>query len=149
MGQPAPTVGPTVAAAEDAGTPRPLPAFRDLPGEAFEEWIAVRLDRLGFHVARTPRSRDGGIDLIATRPDTLGIETRLLLQCKNRGEPAGVSVVRELRGVIPDRSAGTTPVLACPGGFTADAKTFAAAHGVRLWGRAELSELDRQASLTT
>lgn len=130
------------------GTPPPepsapaVPRFHQMSGEDFEAWTATRLRRLGFTVTTTPRSRDGGIDLVAVRADALGIETRLLIQCKNRSEPIGVGVVRELRGVVPDRSAGITPVVACPGGFTREALRFASDSGIRLWGLPELRQMD-------
>jgi superfamily II DNA or RNA helicase len=119
--------------------------FRDMTGREFEEWVAAQLRRLGFGVELTPAGKDGGIDLIASRSDTLGVETWLLVQCKNHREPVGVSVVRELRGVAPDRSSGVTAVVVCPGGFTSEASAFAADRGVLLWGLEELRELERQA----
>lgn len=118
--------------------------FEAMSGQAFEEWIAVRLAQLGFAVESTPASRDGGIDLIASRLDSLRIETRLLIQCKNHRDPVGVAVIREIRGAIPDRSAGIIPIVACPGGFSTDAMDFASRFGIRLWGRNELEQLDQQ-----
>jgi len=67
-----------------------------------------------------------------------------LIQCKNHREPVGIAVIRELRGVVPDRTAGTTPVVACPGGFTAEATAFASETGVHLWGPDELRQLEQQ-----
>ena len=110
-------------------------------GEQFEAWLAERLRNQSFDVTVTPRSRDGGIDIVAERCDAIGVETRLLIQCKHLSEPAGVAVVRELRGTVPERLAGTTPVVACPSGFTAEAKAFARDNGIVLWGRAELDAL--------
>jgi HJR/Mrr/RecB family endonuclease len=120
-------------------------AFGTMSGQSFEEWIASRLEQLGFQVTRTPSSRDGGVDLMAVRIDSLQIETKLMIQCKNHNAPVGVAVVRELRGVIPDRSPGLVPVVACPNGFSADAHDFASRNGVRLWGLKELEQLDQQA----
>jgi HJR/Mrr/RecB family endonuclease len=120
--------------------------FTRMSGREFEEWVAGRLQQEGFQVELTPASRDGGVDLIASRADALQIETRLFIQCKNHREPVGVGAIRELRGVVPDRSAGVTPVVVCPGGFTAEATAFAADNGVCLWGTEELRQLERQAS---
>lgn len=117
---------------EPAGKPK---------GQAFEVWLAERLNSQGFTVEFTPESRDGGIDLVAHRLDEIGIETQLLIQCKNTERPVGVSVVRELRGTVPDRSYGITPVVACPAGFSRDAVFFAAETGVLLWGPDELAGL--------
>ena len=119
--------------------------FAALSGEDFENWLAENLRGIGFEVHTTPQTRDGGIDLIAVRADSLNIETRLLIQCKNAREPAGVAVVRELRGVTSGASSGSVAVVASPAGFSADAREFAEHNGVRLWGRDELRELRRQA----
>jgi hypothetical protein len=116
-----------------------------LSGAAFEAWVAEGLSRAGFQVKRTPPSRDGGIDVVATRTDALGLEARLLVQCKGGKEPAGLAAVRELRGAAPDRVAGATPILACCAGFTADARAFAAANGILLWDEAELAQLSAPA----
>lgn len=110
-------------------------------GEQFEDWLAERLREQGLNVTLTPRSRDGGIDIVAERSDAIGVVTRLMIQCKNLSQPVGVAVVRELRGTIPERLAGTTPVVACPAGFTADAIAFAHDNGIVLWGKAELEAL--------
>jgi hypothetical protein len=123
----------------------PARDFGEMTGVEFEEWLADRLVRAGFNVERTPATRDGGIDLTASRSDILGIASTLVIQCKNHREPVGVAVVREVRGVTPDRAPGTTPVLACPGGFTAEAVRFARSSGVRLWGPEELIRLRAEA----
>ncbi|MCC6483381.1 MAG: restriction endonuclease [Armatimonadetes bacterium] len=115
--------------------------FTAMTGEQFEQWLAERLTAMGFTVQSTPRSNDGGIDLTAVRLDDLQIEAKLIIQCKNTTSPVGVSVVRELRGVVPDRVPGTTPVVAAPGGFSSEATAFARANGVKLWGPKELVEL--------
>src|SRR5439155_22706910 len=89
-------------------------SFSVMTGTEFEEWLATKLREVGFTVESTPPSRDGGVDLIASKLDQLQIESKLLIQCKNHRDPIGVAIIRELRGVVPDRAAGTTPVVACP-----------------------------------
>ncbi len=136
-----------LAAPRSANLDGDFPAdFAALSGAEFEDWLADNLRRIGFETQTTPQTRDGGIDLIATRADSLNIETRLLIQCKNAREPAGVAVVRELRGVTSEISGGSVAVVASPAGFSADARDFAEASGVRLWGRDELRKLRRQAN---
>jgi superfamily II DNA or RNA helicase len=132
-------VGPRAASAHAT-------RFELMSGVEFEAWVGERLSKMRFQVEQTPASRDGGIDLIASRRDALQIETRLLIQCKNHQEPVGIAVIRELRGVVPDRAAGATPVVACPGGFTAEATAFASEAGVHLWGPDELRQLESQAA---
>ena len=92
----------------------------------------------------TPSTRDGGVDLIASRLDSLQIESKLLIQCKNHRDSVGVSTVRELRGVVPDRSSGVTAVVACPSGFTSEAIAFSKASGVLLWDEEDLRLMESQ-----
>lgn len=136
-----PTKPEAVSHRPDSGS---SPDFQGMTGQEFEEWVANQLRSFGFDVEITPIARDGGVDLVARYTDALQIETKLLIQCKNQREPVGVAVVRELRGVLPDRTPGTTAVVISPSGFTADAEAFASAHGVQLWGPEKLKQLSRQ-----
>lgn len=116
-------------------------AFQDMTGEEFEQWLGDMLETQGFTVERTKRSRDGGIDLLASKTDLIGIPSKLYVQCKNHSEAIGVQVVRELRGVVPERESGSTPIVACPAGFTRDAIEFAQSNGIRLWSATELARI--------
>jgi len=127
-------------AAEEAAEETP---FSQMSSRDFEDWLAARLRAQDFGVRQMPPTHDGGLDLIARRQDSLGVETHLWIQCKNRQSPVGVTVLRELRGAIPDRAAGGTPVAACPAGFTAEARAFAAAHGIQLWDVSDLRRMER------
>lgn len=70
-------------------------------GLALEERCARVLTARGWSVERTPRSRDGGIDLIANKMDEVGLEQTIYVQCKDYARPVSVEVVRELIGVLP------------------------------------------------
>ena len=110
-------------------------------GLELEDRCAKLLSSRGWSVERTPRSRDGGIDLIASRTDEVGIEQKLYVQCKDHARPVGVDVVRELVGVLPaDRR--VRPVLAAPMGVTAGAALEADQRGVRIWDAAVLEALE-------
>ena len=128
------------AAAPDA---EDAPPFSRMSSRDFEDWLAERLREQGFAVLQTPPSHDGGLDLVARRRDALEIETHLWVQCKNHQAPVGVAVLRELRGAVPDQGVGGTPVAACPAGFTAEARAFAAAHGIVLWDVSDLRRLEQ------
>lgn len=65
-------------------------------GLGLEERCAVILEANDWRVERTPRSHDGGVDLIATRLDEIGIEQTIYMQCKDNARPVGVEVIREL-----------------------------------------------------
>jgi SNF2 family DNA or RNA helicase len=82
-------------------TSKDLSTDSHLPGLALESRCAAILERKGYVVKKTPRSRDGGIDLIASMTDEVGITQELYIQCKDHARPVGVEVVRELIGVIP------------------------------------------------
>ena len=122
--------------------PAPL-LFSQMSSRDFEDWLAVRLRAQGFAVKQTPASYDGGLDLIAWRQEELGLETRLWIQCKHRQAPAGVTILRELRGAVPPGAVTGTPVAASPAGFTAEARAFAAAHGILLWDVSDLLKMEQ------
>jgi HJR/Mrr/RecB family endonuclease len=110
-------------------------------GVELEERCAAILESRGRHVQRTPRTRDGGIDLIGTRTDEVGLEQRVFVQCKDHARPVGVEVVRELLGVLPT-DGGTRAVIAAPSGLTADAPKLARDRGVTVWDEATLVRLE-------
>jgi restriction system protein len=113
-----------------------------MTGAEFERYLADVLRRLDWSIELTPESRDGGIDLKATKRDQIGIETQLYIQCKNQGSPVSVEVVRELRGVLDPNVQG---VVAAPSGFTADARHFAQVAKIQLWDGDHLSRLSLDA----
>jgi SNF2 family DNA or RNA helicase len=118
------------------------PRYGGMTGEEFERHLRDLLVLLDWSVELTRRSRDGGIDLIATKVDRVGIETKLYVQCKNQAAPVSVETVRELNGVLDPTVQG---VVASPSGFTADARAFADARGIQLWDADHLAALTQQA----
>jgi hypothetical protein len=48
-----------------------------------------------------PPTGIGGVDLIARRPDEMGLESILFVQCHQHAYPMRVDAVRELDGVLP------------------------------------------------
>jgi SNF2 family DNA or RNA helicase len=118
--------------------------YASMGGVQFENHVQRLIERRGWHVQTTPLSRDGGIDLIATRTDNLGIEVTLYVQCKNHVAPVTVETIRELNGAMRQQP-GSRGVVACPSGFTADARGFAVDRGIALWDRHTLFELENDA----
>lgn len=110
-------------------------------GIELEERCARILSAHGWSVERTPCSRDGGIDLIATKLDAVGIEQTIYVQCKNQARPVGVEVMREFVGVLPIGK-NIQPILASPTGATADAVRLAKQRGVMIWDESTLSRLE-------
>lgn len=110
-------------------------------GLDLEDRTATLLRRLGWQVRETPRTRDGGVDLIATRFDEIGVEECLFVQCKDHARPVGVEVVRELLGVLPTNRL-VRPVVVSPAGVTLDAARLAQERNVVIWDEERLSGLE-------
>ena len=76
---------------------RDLQAFRELTDRQLEELIAGGYREEGWEVILTPRSGDGGIDVIAMRPDFGGI--RVLDQAK-RYAPGNLVPANDVRAML-------------------------------------------------
>jgi len=105
--------------------------FESLAGELFR--------RQGYRVEeRLANGADGGIDLVISR----GAQ-KMLVQCKHwKSRPVGVSVVRELRGVVASEGANGG-IVVCSGRFTAAAEAYADNEPVDLVDGMRLAELLR------
>jgi HJR/Mrr/RecB family endonuclease len=125
-----------------------LSDYNAMSGAEFEEYVKGLLERRGWRVETTPPTRDGGIDLIASRVIDMGGEITLYIQCKNYVSPAGVEVIRQLNGVLPIHRSGARGVVVCPSGYTADARSFARDRGITLWDREHLLELSQSVEST-
>ncbi|MPZ22934.1 MAG: ATP-dependent helicase [Dehalococcoidia bacterium] len=110
-------------------------------GLDLEDRCALILESSGWAVERTARSHDGGVDLIATKVDTVGLEQKIFVQCKDHARKVGVEVVRELLGVLPPDQK-IQAVVAAPAGATAEATSLAAGRGVKIWDEAFLADLE-------
>jgi len=111
-----------------------------LSWQDFERLVGEGFRHRGFQVTqRGGAGPDGGVDLGLAK----GHE-RFLVQCKQwRAQQVGVSVVRELYGVMAaERVAGGFVVTS--GSFTKDARTFAAGRNIELLDGRALGELLRE-----
>jgi hypothetical protein len=118
-----------------------LPDYSNMSGTEFEQHMKSLLERRGWTVETTPKTRDGGIDLKASRVVDMGGDIVLYIQCKNHQSPVGVEVVRQLNGVLPKHQPGSRGVVVCPSGFSGDARSFGKDRGIILWERQHLFEL--------
>jgi hypothetical protein len=66
-----------------------------LNGYEFEREVAHVFERMGYNARVTPKSGDGGIDIILEKD-----ACRFAVQCKHHSKPVGPSPVRELMGVV-------------------------------------------------
>ena len=93
----------------------------------FEHLVGEIYRRRGYSVSETARGADGGVDVVLRRDSEC-----LLVQCKHwRARNVGVSVVRELYGVVVSRGAAGGVVVTA-GHFTAEAVEFARETGIEL-----------------
>lgn len=113
-----------LAQTEQRGVDAPLLAMN---WRQFERLVAAYFEREGYEVRMTPDGADGGVDVVLKR----GSET-FLVQCKQwRATKVGVSVVRELFGVMAARGA-TGAFVVSIGPYTRDAQAFTEGRNIKL-----------------
>jgi restriction system protein len=113
------------------------PAIRSMSWRDFERLVGEVFRRLGFTVSGFGgQGPDGGVDLGLTKNGQ-----RYLVQCKHwRKRQVGVTVVRELNGVVSAQGAHGGFVVTC-GEFSREAREFAESCGIKLIDGAALEEL--------
>jgi SNF2 family DNA or RNA helicase len=79
---------------DDAKTNRRIQDPRE-----FEKVIARLFEAMGYKAQLTPYSRDGGVDVIASRASGYSVE-KIAIQCKLQSGPVGRPVIQQLLGVI-------------------------------------------------
>lgn len=111
-----------------------------LPPRKFEELVASVFKQSGFDVELTPETRDGGIDIIAVRNDSLVGRELHFIECKRYlpHNTVGIGVVQRLLGVVEQHRA-TKGVVVTTSSFSKDAKLVASNTCHRL----ELNEYQR------
>lgn len=121
-----------------------LDTIKALSWKEFEELVAEAYRRQGYRVSENDFGPDGGIDVTLTK----GGET-IIVQCKQwRSKSVGVSVVREMFGVLTAHSASRVLIICC-GGFTRDAIAFAKEKPIQLIGGAELLDIVQDVQATS
>lgn len=113
-------------------------ALNGMTWREFEMLVSEFFRRRGYTVSETGGSADGGVDVILTR----GSET-YLVQCKQwKAFKVGVTIVRELYGVMAARGAAGGFVVTS-GVFTEDAKQFAFGRNIELIDGTQLHRMIR------
>lgn len=69
-----------------------------LSGYDFEREVCLHFSRKGYSTRQTPLSNDGGIDIILSKDGEI-----TYVQCKHHNTPIGISVARELLGVMSSK----------------------------------------------
>jgi restriction system protein len=122
------------------GAVHPSSVLDSLDPYRFEELIANLYSKMKFAVELTPRTHDGGRDIIANK-DIVGEKQRLLIQCKRSKNTVGVETIRALLGVVSHERA-TKGVLVTNHKFSSDAKKLAASNSrIELISQMELQSL--------
>ncbi len=116
-------------------------ALHGLSWQQFEKLVGEGFRRQGFRVVESGGAgADGGVDLVLNK----GGETTLV-QCKHwRALKVGVTVVRELYGVMAARGAANG-IVVTSGQYTADAMAFAEGRNILLVDGKGLQALIRSA----
>jgi len=98
--------------------------MRDMHPRKFEELVAELFHRMGYDVILTPRSKDGGFDVLAFQKTGVG-KLLTLVECKRYSpkDKVGVGLVRSLYGVVEEKNA-THGVIATTSSFTRGARQF-------------------------
>lgn len=109
-----------------------LDAIAGMSWREFELLIGQAYRREGYAVVETGGGgADGGVDLVLKRASTTGTE-QVLVQCKHwKAQRVGVTIVRELYGVMAARGAARG-VVVTGGRYTDEAKQFAEGRNVQL-----------------
>lgn len=104
----------------------------DLTSSEFEDFVAEDFRRNGFEVVATPRTHDGGKDIIANATQG-GISFKIYIECKKygKGHFVDISVVRAVFGTqIHDRA--NKSVIVTTSHFTQGARDFAEQNSIQL-----------------
>lgn len=110
-----------------------IDTIKALSWKAFEELVAEAYRRQGYRVIENGFGPDGGVDVKLVKDGKI-----TLVQCKQwRSKNVGVSVIREMFGVLTAQQAYKVIVICC-GGFTADAVAFANDKPIELIGDIKL-----------
>lgn len=100
--------------------------WRSLSGVQFENELSKLFSSLGYAVEMTPRTGDGGVDLLLRKSATLTV-----VQCKAHNKPVSIGVVREFSQCIRDFNA-QEGIIACFDGLTRPARSYAADKRIRI-----------------
>lgn len=105
----------------------------------FEKFVGYLLHHMGFQTTVTKPSQDGGVDVIAESDEPLK-KGKIIVQCKRHRQSVGVSIVRELYGVMNHEGA-MKGIIITTSDFTGEAQRFAAGKPIELIDGALLQQL--------
>jgi len=113
-----------------------------LDGHEFENVVDRLLTKMGFSIHGRQPAADGGIDMVAARDEPL-TGGKYIVQCKRFSSTVGVSVVRDLYGVVHAEHANKG-ILITTSTFSPSAMEFAEGKPLELLDGAKLQVLLHQ-----
>ncbi len=97
-----------------------------IPSRKFEELVAAVFRNNGYEVELTPKTRDGGVDIIAVERKILTGTSVHLIECKRYSpdNKVGIGVLQRMLGVVTHRKANKG-IIVTTSSFSRDAIAFA------------------------
>jgi len=120
--------------------------INSLSGLEFENVCQNLIEKMGFSVATTKASGDGGIDLIAYNHEPV-LSGKYIIQCKRYSGSVGEPIIRDLYGVITSERANKG-ILMTTGCFTKSAIAFAEGKPIELMDGEQLDALLKKYELS-
>jgi HJR/Mrr/RecB family endonuclease len=111
--------------------------WRALSGMAFESELAHLFRGLGYKVSQTPRTGDGGVDLILHKDGKVTV-----VQCKAHNKKIPIGTARELIASMQDFQAHDA-IIACLEGATKPVQDYIATKPIRVINVCDILELQR------
>jgi len=114
--------------------------WRSLDGHSFENAVGNLFIKMGYDVEATPRTGDGGVDLILRN----GSE-KTIVQCKAHNKKIPIGTARELSAALRDFNADRA-IIACLEGVTRPVVEYIQDKPIRVMDVGELVRLQREYS---
>ena len=115
--------------------------LKQVNSREFEELVARLYERMGYAVARIPRSRDGGVGLYVRRTNVAGVE-EIAVRCQHsHSSVGGVAAARALYAVVSAEQRLARGVLVTSGSFSDWCRSFVEGKRIDLIDRERLREL--------
>lgn len=111
--------------------------WRSLSGVAFEEELGKLFVMMGFSVTQTPRTGDGGVDLLVRKNGWLTV-----VQCKAHNKRIPIGVARELSASMADFRANDA-IIACFEGVTKPVLEYIKNKPIKVLTVGQIVELQR------
>jgi len=109
--------------------------WEGLRGSALEREVGRLLQANGYEVQFTPKTGDGGADLIVE-----GEEKKAVVQCKGHAKPVGISTLRQLYATKDDFDADLG-ILVAPNGVTKPSRDYLHGRDLHVWTSQELTKI--------